>query len=104
VNAVFLPWKLFESLDFLQSKDVFDKCAISMGTTASEIYQASQKNRVSGSDAIQEAFFLDRPISDHVRQPDYIPLVASELMTITMAKLPSLFHLVLVEDTHLHWR
>jgi hypothetical protein len=75
-----------------------------MGTTASEIYQASQNNRVSGSDAIQEAFFLRQPISDDFSQQDYIPVVASELITIAMAILPSLVHLGLVEDTDLHRR
>jgi hypothetical protein len=75
-----------------------------MGTTSSETYQASQKNRVSGSDTIQEAFFLGQPISDDVRQRDYLPIMAGELMTIKIAKLPSLVHLGLVEDTDLHRR
>lgn len=104
VSAVFLPWKEIESLDFDEGKVTFDKCARSMGTTASKIYKLIGRNKAPVSNKIEEAFFLGQPISDDEREDCYVPIVASELMTITMAILPNLAHLGLVEDTDLHRR
>lgn len=104
VRAVFLPWRLIESLDFDENKNAFDKCARSMGTSASKIYKLSQRSEAPVPNKIEKAFFLGHPISDDEREESYIPIVASELMTITMAILPNLAHLGLVEDTDLHRR
>ncbi|KAL4727815.1 hypothetical protein ACLX1H_004504 [Fusarium chlamydosporum] len=96
VNAVFLPWELIVSLDFDQSKKSFDTCARSMGISALEIYQLPQRHGAPSSDAIEEAFFQGHPIPDDAGKQDHISLVASELVTIAMAMLPNLAHLVIV--------
>jgi hypothetical protein len=75
-----------------------------MGTTASKIYKPSERNKAPVSNKIEEAFFLGQPISDDEREERYIPIVASELMAITVAILPNLVHLGLAENTDSHRR
>ncbi|KAF4452207.1 hypothetical protein F53441_4947 [Fusarium austroafricanum] len=93
VNAVVLRPIVVKRLNYNNSRDVFHACAQLLGTTAPGIYPTRQTDQRQGPSSIEKAFFLGQPMPDRIKAEECIPIIASELLTITVAILPRLTHL-----------
>ena len=98
VKIVNLHWLLLCQLSFDGSKDIFDKCAISLGTSAFSIFLHSRTGKSSETSTIRESFLLRGPIPSGIQPGQYLPIVASELLAIILAVLPQIFYLGVMQD------
>lgn len=98
VKVASLHWLLFCRMDFDESKNIFDKCAKSLGTSAFSVFLGSRSDQDSPTNKIRESFLLRGPVPKGVGQEEYCPVVASELLAIMLAILPQVFYLGVIED------
>ncbi|EXK77825.1 hypothetical protein FOQG_17469 [Fusarium oxysporum f. sp. raphani 54005] len=95
VKTVFLKVRLVESLDFDQSRKVFDTCARTFGSSAQDV---SDKRHDPRSSTIKRAFFRGTRPPKNMRSRDFIPTAAGQLLSILVSILPNLDHIGIEED------
>ncbi|KAF4340660.1 hypothetical protein FBEOM_5376 [Fusarium beomiforme] len=95
VKAAILEVPLIHALDFDQSRRAFDACAHALGSSARDIYH---RGHDAHSSAIKRAFFRGTPAPKDMKPEDFIPTVASELLSILVSILPNLTYLGVEED------
>ncbi|KAF9763125.1 hypothetical protein IL306_003244 [Fusarium sp. DS 682] len=94
VKVVILQECLINALDFDQSRKAFDACARALGSSARDIYHKSYGTH---SSIIKRAFFRGTAPPQDMALDDFIPTIASELLSILVSILTNLSHLGIEE-------
>jgi hypothetical protein len=90
---------LVEALSFYRCRDLFHTYIQARDTSALEIYKRQQTNVDSNSTIIERVFFLREPAPEGMEEQDFIPVVASQLLTILICMVPNLTHLGISENS-----
>ncbi|CAG7559022.1 unnamed protein product [Fusarium equiseti] len=98
VKIAGLHWRLLNQLSFNESKTIFDQCAKSLGTSALSIFLNSRSGQESQTNTIRQSFLLRGSIPRGVRPGQWLPVMASELLTMLLALLPNISYLGVMED------
>lgn len=96
VRAVFLQRLLIHALSFYRSRTAFHDCVRALGTNPQKLF--SDGHDTWDTSPIKRAFFLGTPVSVLPAAPIIASHIASELLSVVVAILPNLVHLVIEED------
>lgn len=98
VKIVSLEWEVLNDLSYFGGHAIFEKCAISIGTSGSAILEKSRNAEDPSTDAIRESFLLGRSTPEGTKFEECLPVVAGELLAMMFAILPNLTYLGVTKD------